>query len=384
MKNTTDLRIAWLVPCAQYGAYWPPILDKLNERFRHLKFFTGRLWPKYNPDLPGTSVIEVIGKTKFIQQSKTETGYSRHFIKASPTIAYHLLQFKPHVIFANGFSLWTLLAILLKPIVKWRIVLVYEGSSPNVDFLDSPVRLFFRRAMVQYADTFVSNSYAGKNYLAEVLGASSRNISATPYMVPDAQALLQRVNRNQTIDLQLHSPVFLFIGQVILRKGLHLLLQACKSLEEQGYTNFTLLVVGDGPQRDELEIFSNQQDLKDRVKWLGWVAYEQLGAYFNLADVFVFPTMEDTWGMVVLEAMAFGKPVLCSQWAGAKEMIVDGENGHLFDPNNTQELTDLMRQFIDNPNLIPLMGNKSRQLVDQHNPETAAQFIFDVATNVMD
>jgi glycosyltransferase involved in cell wall biosynthesis len=88
--------------------------------------------------------------------------------------------------------------------------------------------------------------------------------------------------------------------------------------------------------------------------------------------------------MVVLEAMAFGKPVLCSQWAGAREMLVDGENGYLFDPNDTKQFTDHLRQFIENLNLIPTMGERSRQLIAQHNPETAAQFIHQVTTIVME
>lgn len=383
MEYIKDCRIAWLVPSAEYGAYWPPILDGLNKQFRQLKFFTGKLWPKFDPNVPGASLIEVVGQTKFIEQTKTATGYNRGFIVASPAITYHLLRFKPHIVFASGFSLWTLLAIFLKPFLKWRLVLVYEGSAPNVDFRDSLIRLFFRRVMVKFADTFISNSCAGKKYLSEVLGVSAQNISATPYMVPDAQALLQKGNFNQSVDPQLNHPVFLFIGQVTQRKGLHLLLKACKSLEEQGYTNYTLLVVGDGPQRDELQTFCKEQGLKERVKWLGWIAYEQLGTYFQLADVFVFPTLEDTWGMVILEAMAFGKPVLCSQWAGAKEMLVDSQNGYLYDPNEIEDCTNKMRQFIENPALIPLMGERSRQLIAQHNPETAAYFICEVATTVM-
>ena len=151
-------------------------------------------------------------------------------------------------------------------------------------------------------------------------------------------------------------------------------------LQKQGYRNYTLLVVGDGAQRQELEAFSQTHELADCVKWAGRVNYGNLGAYFNSADVFVLPTLEDTWGVVVLEAMALGKPVLCSKWAGAAEMVIEGENGYLFEPQQPEELAKVMRRFIEQPNLSKSMGDKSQQLMAQHTPEVAAQFLAKVTS----
>jgi glycosyltransferase involved in cell wall biosynthesis len=91
----------------------------------------------------------------------------------------------------------------------------------------------------------------------------------------------------------------------------------------------------------------------------------KFGSYFQQADIFVFPTFEDIWGMVALEAMIFGKPVVCSKWAGAVEMVSDGTNGYIFDPYNSQELASVMCRFIDEPELINSMGNQSQQLIEQ-------------------
>jgi glycosyltransferase involved in cell wall biosynthesis len=76
----------------------------------------------------------------------------------------------------------------------------------------------------------------------------------------------------------------------------------------KGYEGYSLVVIGTGKQREELEAFITERHLEAQV---GWVEYGRLGAYFQQADVFVFPTFEDVWGMVVLEAMVFGKPVFC-------------------------------------------------------------------------
>ena len=98
-----------------------------------------------------------------------------------------------------------------------------------------------------------------------------------------------------------------------------------------------------------------------------------MGSYFNNVDVFVFPTLEDIWGMVVLEAMLFGKPVLCSKFAGAKEMVVHSENGFIFDPHEPQELADYMQKFIREPELIEKMSNRSLQIIEPHNPQNIAK-----------
>jgi glycosyltransferase involved in cell wall biosynthesis len=116
----------------------------------------------------------------------------------------------------------------------------------------------------------------------------------------------------------------------------------------------------------------------------GWVEYGRLGAYFQQADVFVFPTFEDVWGMVALEAMVFGKPVLCSKWAGAAEVIVEGENGYIFDPYEPEGLAIAMRRFLDHPELIESMGKQSQQLISQNNPSSAAQFFVEVISYVVE
>jgi glycosyltransferase involved in cell wall biosynthesis len=107
-----------------------------------------------------------------------------------------------------------------------------------------------------------------------------------------------------------------------------------------------------------------------------------LGTYFRNADVFVLPTLEDTWGVVVLEAMILGKPVLCSKGAGAVEMVIDGENGYRFAANDAKELAAIMSRFINDPTLVNVMGQKSQQLIAQHTPTIAATFLAKVASCV--
>jgi glycosyltransferase involved in cell wall biosynthesis len=234
--------------------------------------------------------------------------------------------------------------------------------------------------MVRFTDAFITNSNGGKNYLTKILGAQERCVFARPYQVPDVKTLLGQQEKVSESEPELQRPVFLFVGKVIPRKGLQFLLEACAILQQQGYQRYTLLIVGDGEQREELEVYCQNQGLTNCVQWAGWGNYDRLGTYFRSADVFVFPTLEDIWGVVLLEAMAFGKAILSSKWAGSSELVVEGENGYIFDPYNPEGLAEMMRRFIDTPELIVSMGQKSQQLIAQYNPEAAAKFLAEVAS----
>ena len=376
-NSNPNLRIAWLLPSAFF--YWQPAISKLAQIFPQTTVFTG-LWQGFAPGFENSFAVEVLER-KVIQLTRTSTGYGNNFTYLSLNIINRLIRFKPDLIFTSSFGVWTMLALLLKPLAKWRVVIAYEGSSPSVDYRGSAPRLALRRAMVKAADALITNSKAGKAYLIDILKAKESNVFHQPYEVPATTALVGCSKEEKQSNLhQLQRPVFLFVGGIIPRKGLHLLLEACVVLQKQGYRNYTLLVVGDGAQRQELEAFSQTHELADCVKWAGRVNYGNLGAYFNSADVFVLPTLEDTWGVVVLEAMALGKPVLCSKWAGAAEMVIEGENGYLFEPQQPEELAKVMRRFIEQPNLSKSMGDKSQQLMAQHTPEVAAQFLAKVTS----
>ncbi len=383
MNSPEKIRLAIIVPSVELGAYWLPVVYELTKLFPDTIFYTGKIWPGFNPNAPGASAIQLVGKVSFIEANKIATGYSQGFIYASPSIIPYLLRFKPSLIFASAFSIWTLLVLMVKPIGGWKVVIIYDGSSPNTDFRDSKFRSFFRRIMGRFTDAFIANSQAGKKYILDILGVPESKILVRPYLVPDANSLLKNLEKHQISETEFKRPVFLFIGRIISRKGLKELLAACDLLCQQGYQNYTILVLGKGDQRQELEEFVKERNLSDYIKWIGFVDYGLLGNYFQEADVFVFPTLEDVWGMVLPEAMVFGKPVLCSKWAAACELVVEGENGFIFDPYNAQELAQKMAYFIDHPEAIAPMGEKSQQLVAEHNPQAVAKFFGDIAVTLV-
>lgn len=374
-----DLRVAWLLPVAWF--YWQPSLSEFARLYPNTTVFTG-LFPGFASGLEGSLHVEVVGKFRVIEVNRDASSYGDNFTYLSPGIVGHLLKLRPQVIFSSSFGVWTILALMLKPLLWWRVIIAYEGSSPGVDYRHSGLRLFVRRVMVWLADACITNSQAGKDYLTDVLSARPDRVFLQPYEIPDEKTLPGSGVIEASLPPLPH-PIFLFVGHLIPRKGLPLLLEACATLQMKGYTNYSLLVVGDGPQQEALKTFCQEHGLDDRIHWAGRVSYDQIGSYFKCADVFVFPTLEDTWGVVALEAMLLGKPILCSKGAGTSELVQHGENGYVFPPDNASELADLMQKFMDNPELIGVMGARSQQIMAKYTPQAAARCLAEVTERVM-
>ena len=385
--RTKEIKVVFLFPSLRRGFYWQPVFKEFTKIFPETRVFTG-LWPGFAPGCENSFAVRVVGKTRFVRIGCSSTKYERGVVLPSLDIIPNLIQFKPDIIITSSFTLWTILVLLLKPWRRWCIIIAYDGSSPNIDKRDSRFRLFIRRVIVRNVDAFITNSRGGKEYLTKILGVKESMLFVRPYQVPDiatllANALLADEVISKSCFYEMERPAFLFVGRVIPGKGLHLLLQACSILQKQGYDSYSLLVVGDGRQRAELEEFIKSQGLENRVRWAGWVNYGQLGNYLRHADVFVFPTLEDTWGVVVLEAMAFGKPILCSKWAGSVEMVVDGENGYVLDPYRPEQLARLMKQFMNDPSLIKRMGERSKEIMALYTPKAAAKQLSNVVAFVL-
>lgn len=146
---------------------------------------------------------------------------------------------------------------------------------------------------------------------------------------------------------------FGFIGRLDPSKGVELLLEQFSRFQRK---DAELWIAGDGDQKYVEFLKSRVKD--DRVKFLGRVKQRD---FFPEIDIVVVPSLwNDTFPGVVFEALAFGKPVIGSRRGGIPEMIRDGENGFLFDPEKDGELLDLLNQVANNPSDQTAMGAAAR------------------------
>ena len=128
----------------------------------------------------------------------------------------------------------------------------------------------------------------------------------------------------------------IYVGQLIDRKGVDVLLNALTKVQ----SNVALLIVGDGVNRNALSDFAKQNNLQDKIHFLGTQSKENVLELLKLSDTFVLPTREDIWGLVVNEAIACGLPVITTKQTGAAySLIEEGKNGYLYDCNQADRLS---------------------------------------------
>lgn len=168
----------------------------------------------------------------------------------------------------------------------------------------------------------------------------------------------------------------LFVGRLEKRKGLRYLLDAYSRLQWE-LPNTRLLVVGPGsPDNESHRILSarNPQD----VVMVGKVSYRDLARYYATADIFCSPaTGAESFGIVLLEAMAAGKPVVASDIEGYNGIVSHGKQGLLVPKRDPQALSDTLSYLANNPDLRARMGGQGQQMVEQYRWSSVARRVED-------
>ena len=174
-------------------------------------------------------------------------------------------------------------------------------------------------------------------------------------------------------DLGLRGIVFLYVGRLWWGKGLDHLLDAFSALQRRTQEEVSLLFVGDGPEEQRLRSRQQAEGLRN-VAFAGFAQKPDLPRYYAAADVFVFPTLGDPYGLVVDEAMASSLPVISTSAAGEiGDRIEDGVNGYIIPPENSAALLDRMERLAHAPELRGRMGEASARKITGHSPEWWAE-----------
>ncbi|MEJ2057998.1 MAG: glycosyltransferase family 4 protein, partial [Desulfofustis sp.] len=147
--------------------------------------------------------------------------------------------------------------------------------------------------------------------------------------------------------------------------GIRQLISSCRELQNSAQ-DFILVIVGDGRQRADLEQAARQA-LGSRCLFVGKVPRQELYRYYSAADLFAFPGIEESLGMVYLEAQSAGLPVVAFRAWGASEVVFDGQTGLLAPASQPELFTNAIRTLLNDTDLRKRLGRQARQHVIKHH-----------------
>lgn len=242
---------------------------------------------------------------------------------------------------------------------------------------------FLKTKFLRGCDAFVVPGKSSIEYLSNY-GIPEELIFTAPNAV-DTFFFSQRaeaIRRNAAMHRQalgLPARFFVFAGRLVPEKGTFDVLRAYEALSPEVRKEIGLVFVGDGAARSALHQRAAAIS-PGAIHFAGFRQREQLATYYALADVLVFPTHTDTWGLVVNEAMACGLPIISSSAAGCvADLIESGWNGWVVSGGDIGQLASAMEELGRNPELRLLMGQRSRQRIAQYSPEAWAAGMAQVA-----
>jgi glycosyltransferase involved in cell wall biosynthesis len=220
------------------------------------------------------------------------------------------------------------------------------------------------RWVVQRCDLVITGSQFSQRQLTAELRLSAERIQVIDYGVSRSYRPLPR---DETLAQRLglgNQKVLLYLGSLKERKNLPVLLQALRLVREVRRDVY-LLMVGRGETQQALRKQASELGLENSVHFAGFVAEGDKTAWYNLADVFVLPSLLEGFGLAAAEAMACGKPVVASRAGSLPEVVVDGETGILCDSDDPSEFAYAIKRLLDDPSLAETMGRAGRERVEQ-------------------
>jgi rhamnosyl/mannosyltransferase len=217
---------------------------------------------------------------------------------------------------------------------------------------------FLRFALSRAERIVVSSPPLGES--APALQDFQAKCTVIPFGVERAAADQPDQKRIAEIRRDFSQPIVLFVGRLVPYKGVDVLLDAMAGL------NAVALIVGEGPQRASLEAQAHRLGVTSRVRFLGSVTDQELASLYRACDVFVLPsvTRQEAFGVVQLEAMAAGKPVVSTDvGTGVGWVNRHGETGYVVPPRDAGALEEAIRRLLDDPDLRRSMGEAAMRRV---------------------
>lgn len=258
-----------------------------------------------------------------------------------------------HVALPDGFA-----GMMVKKEYKKPLVVTVHGADLHVTVYRSAA---CRKALLKVfkeADKVVTVSTRLKKIFQDDFRISEKVAVINNGISPD-NITTKNANLAST---HAGSKIILSVSHLIASKGLDLNIKAMSQLIGK-YSNLKYLVIGAGPEINSLRRLAHDLNLDRQIEFLGELPHDKVMQYMAIADIFSLPSWREGFGIVYLEAMAHGKPVIACEGEGIADVIENNKTGLLVKPKDVESLAQALDFLLSNPEKTIEVGERSRKLV---------------------
>lgn len=228
-------------------------------------------------------------------------------------------------------------------------------------------------------DRVITPSEASKKWLMRHSISTPVSIIPTGIRSP---RLVERSEFRERLGVRPDEVLLLYVGRIAREKNLKTLINACSKVIRNA-PNVKLMLVGDGPNRAELTRQARSLGIGDKVRFIGFVPREEVDRYYAASDLFVFSSMTETQGLVIVEAMSYGLPVIVVKGGGAGDAVQSGYNGELVN-NNSDDFAATLAKLIHDQELREQYSKGAIETSKEYSIPNMTQKVVDIYLSAME
>lgn len=361
------------------NVYIRQLSREMGKRAHIIDIYTRRV----DPDSP--EVFHIDERTRVIQIDAGPMGASKKSLRqyiphfAEGVLAFQQRDGRVYDLIHSHYWLSGQVGKRLKaawgtPHVTMFHTLAEAKNRHHINEREPQYRADAERDVAHSVDRVICASEGERELLSEVLGVSPARVSIVPCGVDTGH--FQPRDRSEArakIGLDGDEPVVLYVGRIEKLKGIEILVRAASQIE----SCYQLVILGgdtkDADRKRELMKLARDLGVCQRIHFIDAVPHEDLPLYYSAADVCVVPSYYESFGLVAVEAMACGLPVIASRVGGLKDTVQDGRTGYLVPWRCPEPFAERLDLLLSNDSLRRSMGHTARKAAQRyHWPEVAA------------
>jgi len=301
------------------------------------------------------------------QQPYTIYRYSRSKVLSSikPLFKTLYLYCKNHydLVFLGHFAASSVLgAVILRKLFGVPYIILSHGndlqilSSSKLDYLEGKI-------IINNSSVILGNSRFTSNWIKRISPKSNIDTLNPGVDLEQFKPIMDIDKTKQQYNLHKYK-ILLTIARLVPRKNIDKVIRALPKVLEK-VSDVLYVIVGDGCERGSLENLVAAKKLEKHVRFVGYVEHDLVPSLFYASDIYISPSLIETFGISLIEAAASFKPVIASKIGGIEDAVIDGETGVLVDPNNIDQIANAAIQLLTDEGFRRKLGENGRRRVEQ-------------------